>query len=167
MHHDVAEDAAAGMSRKERRKVANALEKEERKISAEIAHARREAEQKKKHMKQIHQMRDDQNKALRLDDIFPLRAASTTTDPLNNHLFHESIKKVLYNENLQMLLDDGVQSKILSVGVFIDKIQMTGSTSLSELADEFGITIDEVCDELKDLNDAHGVIGVFNQGNFV
>ncbi|KAL3777450.1 hypothetical protein ACHAWO_006804 [Cyclotella atomus] len=165
VHHDMVEDAA-GMSRKERQKAAKALEKEERKISAEIARARREAEQKKKkHMKQAHQIRDDPSKALRLDDIFPLRTAGTN-DPLNNHLFHESITRK-YKDNMQMFLDDGMQSKIRTVGDFIDEIQLTGSASLSELADEFGIAIDEVCDELKGLNDIHGVIGVFDQGNFV
>jgi hypothetical protein len=159
VHNEGAEDA--GMSRKERQKAAKALEKEERKISAEIARVRREAEQKKMHKRPI---RDD-TKALRLDDIFPLRGAGTT-DPLSNHLFHQSITRK-YKNSPQLFLDDGMQSKMLTVRAFVDNLQMTGSASLSVLADEFGITIDEVCDELKGLNSMHGVIGVINKGNFV
>ena len=74
LHADVQNDAAedAGLSRKERQKAAKALEREERKASAEIARARREVEQKKRVKKQSYQdSTEDDIKMLRIDKIFP------------------------------------------------------------------------------------------------
>lgn len=159
---DAAEDA--GLSRKERQRAAKALEREERKMSAEVARARREAEEKKR-PKTKSNLREDDTKTLRLHEIFPQRAAGST-DPLSNHLFHESITRK-YIGNPQQFLADSMDSKILTVRTFINKLQDIGYLSVTALADEFGISVEEVYNEINSLNKMHGVIGLFDKGNIV
>ena len=159
------------LNRRERQKVAKALEREERKISAQIVRTRRENDQKKRHKKPIHadaDRRGDNECAtyhLKIEDIFP-RGKEGSADPFDMHLFHEIITRK-YKDNPQHFLDDSIYLKIMTIRSFIDKLQKAGSISIAEIADDFRITCEEVINGLTELNDIHGVIGVIDEGKFV
>ena len=164
------EVVADGLSRKERQKAAKALERKERKITSEIARARRETEQKKTKQTKLSDVNDTSERdstinSLRIDEIFPRRLAGSS-DPLDEYLFHESIT-VRYKDSPQQFLDDSRHMKIMTIRTFINKLQTYGSVSFTALADDFGMSPEDVCCELNRLNETHGVIGVLNNGHFV
>eukprot|EP00804_Cyclotella_cryptica_P005640 CCRYP_000036-RA/>CCRYP_000036-RA protein AED:0.00 eAED:0.00 QI:224/-1/1/1/-1/1/1/41/319 len=165
------ENNAANLSRKERQKAAKALEREERKIAAEMARVRREADQKTKNKKQTDHGEPDcqtDNRIatkLRLDDLFP--QIEQSNDPMSDYLFRQSISEK-YRDDPQRFLDDVIPLKLMTIRNFIDKLQRHGSVSLALLGDEFGITIKDVRHELDKLNKQYGILGLIDQkGNFV
>lgn len=162
------DDAGSGLSRKERQRVAKALEREERKISAEIARTRREKGQKKTQKQQTNRendVDDDAGRPLSLDEIFP-RRQSSTNDPLKDYLFHESLTRK-YTNSPQQFLDESMLLKIITTHTFINNLQTTGYVRIKSLTDDFGLTHEEVHNELNQLNSAYGIIGVFDNGSFV
>jgi len=164
------ENTAANLTRKERQKAAKALEKEERKMATEMARVRREADQKTKSKKQTDHGEPDyetdniRTSKRRLEDIFPPREQSD--DPMSDYLFWQAIS-ANYKDDPQRFLDDDVQLKVMTIRNFIDKLEQHGSVSIAALADEFGITITNVRNELEKLNGQYGIIGLMdNNGNF-
>lgn len=160
-----------GLNRRERQKAAKALEREERKTSAEIARARRENDQKKRRNKPADAVGERQSEnecdahLLQLEEILPL-GEEGSSDPLDVYLFHGIITRK-YKDNPQQFFDDSIDIKTMTIRAFIKKLQKAGFVSIAAIADDFGITSEEVINGLKELNDIHGIIGVFDEGNFV
>jgi len=161
----VEEDAV--LSRKERQRAAKALEKVERKISTEIARARREAEQKKKYQTRKANENSSANLdgPLKLIEMFPQRMAGSNHS-LSEYLFYDSIMRK-YKDNPQQFLHDSMNEKIMTIRTFVNRLQSNGFVSVASLSDEFGIGIEDACNELEMLNMKHGIIGLFDKGNFV
>ncbi|KAL7487615.1 hypothetical protein ACHAW6_013671 [Cyclotella cf. meneghiniana] len=167
----IRENAGAHLTRKERQKAAKALEKEERKMAAELARVRREADGKTNTKKQTDYGEPDcetdnrRPPKPRLEDIFPPREQSD--DPMSDYLFWQSIS-ANYKDDPQRFLEDAVQSRIMTIRDFIAKLEKHRSVSIAALADEFGITITNVRNDLEKLNAQYGIIGLMdNNGNFV
>ena len=163
-------EAVDGLSRKERQKAAKALEREERKITAEIARNRRgNVQNKTKQTKLSHvtdnSERDSAANSLRIDEIFPRRLVGSS-DALDEYLFYESITE-LYKDSPQQFLDDSIHLKIMTIRTFIINLQTYGSVSLTALAGDFGMSSEDVCRELNRLNDIHGLIGFIDKDHFV
>jgi myosin heavy subunit len=152
-------------SRKERIKAAKALEKEERKMTAEMARVRREADLKTRPKKQTIQQDDNSIRLqLRIEDVFHQREGA---DPMDEILFWHPLTSK-YKDNPQRFLDDSVHLKKMTIGTFIHKLQTNGSVSIASLADKYGIPMDQVISELERLNKLHGIIGIVDKnGDFV
>lgn len=171
------------LSRKERQKAAKQMEKEERKLYAQEARLRREAEAKRKQLQVKSQggsssdHEDETNlkyatretSELDIELLFPRR--ENENDSLSEYLFWESIVRNKKTDGSSSNQDNHLQDlqfNKMTIRNFIRNLQQCGSVSIMALADEFGISILEALEELDNLNQQFGVIGLHDgQGQFV
>ncbi|KAL7531197.1 hypothetical protein ACHAXR_003891 [Thalassiosira sp. AJA248-18] len=166
----------SNLTRKERQKAAKAMEREERKISAEEARLWRE----KKHptMKSEGNNRDDKEKMLEysiednelsVEEIYP--RSSDENDPLSESLFWESIVKNIKEKTNSSgeIISIVEQLPKMTIREFIERLKQNGSVPIASLADEFRIAVPQALAELEKINNQHGIVGISdaNSGSFI
>lgn len=177
VHEDAKEDAPQ-LTRRERQKAAKAMEKQERKQYAEEARVRRERESKSTTMTAVKSGKisksdgkdtsTSNNKIYDLKLVFPRK--ENDQDPLSEYLFWESIISKLKNKLNSSNFEDQLrlESRKMTINAFLQVLQTAQSIPIVSLANEFGITIPEVLEELEKLNQRFGIVGLHDgQGQFV
>jgi len=172
-------DAPAAMettnlSRKDRQRIARAMEQKERKLMAEEARKWREKNKTQsttsdggsKTMESSHN--EESQPQLSLEDVFPRRMSKN--DMLSGILFWESITKNIKDKNShdETILSKAQQLPKMTIREFINQLKENGSVSIAALADEFGISVEQALMELENINKQHGIVGVIDaKGNFL
>ncbi|KAL3786453.1 hypothetical protein ACHAW5_008231 [Stephanodiscus triporus] len=167
--------ADANLSRKERRKVAKVMEREERKAYANEARLWREKQQSSHRSESG--ISDEKGESvefpsaaneLSLEEVSP--QSVNNKDALSDFLFWESIvnnikrKSNSYDE----MKSTAQHLRKVTIRQFIERLKENGSVPVATLADEFGITVPDTLYELEGINKRFGIIGVVDtDGNFV
>ena len=166
------EHVEANLTRKERQMAAKAVEREERRVYAEQARLLREKKQSTIKSKVSSCDGQEKNVGLAkeksLEEIFP--RTTNVNDALSEILFYDHLVE---NIKQQAQSSDAIMSMVeqmpkITIREFIERLKEHGSVSITNLADEFGITVSQALNELDDMNKQHGVIGIpDSKGNFI
>jgi hypothetical protein len=170
--HDPAD---VNLSRKERRKAAKVMEREERKVYAEEARLWREKQQSTNKSeggpsdeKGVRVESPSEAKEISLEEIFP--RSLNEKDALSDVLFWESLVKNIKRKTSSNDVMCFAARKLRRVTIrqFIERLKENRSVPIVELADEFGMTVPDTLYELEVINKRFGIIGIVDtDGNFV
>ena len=163
------------LSRKERRKAAKVLEREERKVYAEEARLWREKQQSSNRSeggpsdeKGVRVESPLEAKEISLEEIFP--RSLDEKDALSDVLFWESLVKNIKRKasSNDVMCFAAQKLRRVTIRQFIERLIENGSVPMVALADEFGMTVPDTLYELEVINKRFGIIGIVDSdGNFV
>lgn len=166
--------ADANLSRKERRKVAKIMEREERKVYANEARLWREKQQSSNTESGISDEKGEsvafpsEANETSLEEVFP--RSVNNKDALSDFLFWESIVNNIKRKanSYDDMKSTAQHLRKVTIRQFIERLKENGSVPVAALADEFGITVPDTLYELEGINKRFGIIGVVDtDGNFV
>ena len=167
--------ADANLSRKERRKAAKVMEREERKVYAEEARLWREKQQSTNRSeggpsdhKGVRVESPSEANETSLEEIFP--RSLNEKDALSDVLFWESLVKNIKRKasSNDVMFFAARKLRRVTIRQFIERLRENGSVPIVALADEFGMTVPDTLYELEVINKRFGIIGIVHtDGNFV
>jgi hypothetical protein len=163
------------LSRKERRKAAKEMEREERKTYAEEARLWREKHHSTNSFSRVKCKNispsdtNDLSLEKMIEEIFP-QCLSEDDDPLSYVLFWGSIVNKIKQTafTYEDMISSVQQQRTITIYQLIERLKLNKSISILSLSEEFGIEVDHIMHELEAINKRFGIIGIVdNNGNFV